>query len=82
VSWVQHGGEIADHNADGQVDYIRIVDPPYSYNHLVWIDRDYDGYFDDYPGAVATGPSDPQLKVPLFELASKPMQADRPSAAR
>jgi len=82
VSWVRRGAEIADHNADGRVDYIRIVDPPDSYMGPILVDRDYDGYFDDYPGSNDSRLPDSRFKVPLFELANKPMQPDRPPAGR
>ena len=82
VSWVRHGAEIADHNSDGHVDYIRIVDPPYSYRHPTWIDQEYDGYFDSYPGSIETGSPNPQFKVPLFELANKAIQTDAASRRR
>ena len=74
ASWVRSGGEVADRNGDGRVDYIRIVDPPNSYNHRVWVDLDYDGFIDRDDGPDQAGRPDPQYKVPLFELANKPMQ--------
>lgn len=82
ASWARYGGEIADRDSDGRIDYVRIVDPPGSYNHIVWMDLDYDGYFDSYPGVDPAGPPDPRFQVPVFELAIKPMQAARPSAER
>ena len=81
-SWFRDGCQIADYNVDGQIDYIRIVDPPSSFAHHIWVDRDYNGYFDVYPGAGANGETDPNLRVPRFEPANKPMQTDRPPAGR
>jgi hypothetical protein len=82
VSWVRHGAEIADHNADGMVDYIRIVDPPDSFMGPILVDRDYDGYFDDYPGSNDSGLPDSRFEVPLFELTNGHMQTEAASPER
>ena len=81
-SWYRDDCQIADYNADGRIDYIRIVDPPSSFAHHVWVDRDFDGYFDVIPGAEANSETDPNLRVPGFEPASKLMQTDPPPAGR
>jgi hypothetical protein len=51
ASWHRDLWQIADFNGDGKIDYIRFPDPPNSYNHRTWIDRDYDGRFDMYYSA-------------------------------
>jgi len=47
-AWYQSNIEICDFNADGRIDYVRVQDPPDSFNHRVWIDSDHDGFFDRY----------------------------------
>ena len=42
--------QYSDYNQDGEVDYFRLQDPPGSYQHWVWLDTDYDGYFDTFIG--------------------------------
>ena len=66
--WTRDSAQVADYDDDGVVDYIRIQDPPGSYNHVVWIDRDRDGVFDTYPGSSSTGERDPRYRVPRFAL--------------
>ena len=64
-SWSRHGAQVADMNLDGRIDYIRIADPPSSYNHNVWLDDDYDGRFDARGGPTKGVVMD----VPRFEPA-------------
>lgn len=64
-SWKRDGAEIADRNSDGLIDYLRIVDSPFSYNHRIWVDSDYDGYFNDDGNLENKG----ALAVPEFALA-------------
>jgi hypothetical protein len=68
-SWHRGTWQIADYNADGRIDYIRIPDPPKSYNHRIWIDRDYDGRFEEY--SDIGGKIKIDLPVPAFEPANK-----------
>lgn len=78
-SWSQETVEgrwqIADYNSDGVVDYVRYQVPRDSYRHRIWVDSDYDGYFDDYSGADADHTSGQRLEihlpVPAFEPAGR-----------
>lgn len=86
-SWARRGGEIADHNGDGRVDYIRITDPPSSYDCKIWIDHDRDGYFDVgwFEGVPDTDSADlrePRFRVPLFAPVNASMPAGRTAADR
>ena len=73
-SWSQDTSEghwqIADYNSDGNLDYVRYQVPRGSYNHRVWVDRDYDGFFEDYTDADPKGAGGPikiHMPVPAFE---------------
>lgn len=69
-SWVRSGAQIADYNLDGRIDYLRIVDPPGSYVHHIWVDRDNDGYFEPRSGEN----EESKIGVPNFEPANPPLQ--------
>lgn len=65
TSWHQNSWEVGDRNSDGRVDYLCVQDPPESFNHRVWIDRDHDGWFDTYTDNTA-GEIELRLAVPAF----------------
>jgi len=68
-TWYRDNAQISDYDGDGRIDYLRVVDPPDSYMHHIWVDTDHDGYFDDrIPTAKAP---DPDQRVPEFELARR-----------
>ena len=71
--WFRLGSQVADYNGDGRVDYVRIQDPPGSYNHCIWVDNDHDGFFDvDRMNSffdVDREVGGKQRRVPEFELA-------------
>ena len=71
-SWVRNGAQISDINLDGRIDYLRIADPPNSYNHNGWMDLDFDGYFDSRGGEDDGN----RIEVPKFEPANQPLQTD------
>jgi len=81
-SWFQDTSEghwqIADFNSDGAVDYVRYQVPLGSYNHRVWVDRDYDGFFEDYTDADPEGAGgktlDIHMPVPAFAPANQRLQ--------
>lgn len=48
--YLKENMECSDTNGDGRFDYFRLQDPPGSYQHWVWLDTDYDGFFDTFNG--------------------------------
>lgn len=65
--WARDDAEVSDYDGDGCVDYLRVVDPPSSYRHLIWVDLDHNGYFDEGPGIPEPAPrAGPRLRVPTF----------------
>lgn len=62
--WFRDSAQVADYDGDGAIDYVRIQDPPGSYDHRVWVDLDGDGWFDARRGADAA--NDVRHRVPAF----------------
>ena len=54
--------QTSDLNGDGVIDYLRLQKPRNSFNHYVWMDTDYDGYFDK------SMPSKMKLKIKVPKL--------------
>ena len=67
-SWTRHGAQVADQNGDGKVDDLRIANPPSSYNHVIWLDLDFDGLFDDR----GAGSDAVRIQVPNFAPLNDP----------
>ncbi len=81
-SWSRFGAQVADFDADGRIDYLRIVDPPGSYNHRVWSDHDRDGYLDHEGHRHDTVRVNERFPVPLFEPANNQAPAEADSQER
>lgn len=80
-SWSQDTAEghwqVADYNSDGRVDYVRYQVPRYSYNHRLWLDHDFDGFFEKYIDVDPGNDLDIHMPVIDFKPASHPPQLTR-----
>ena len=59
--------EASDHNNDGKIDYYRLQKPLGSFNHFVWLDKDFDGTFDEVNGIKLKE----KIEVPKVEETEK-----------